>query len=86
MHIVHGPKGGTSVPKAVGHCVRMRTGTCRTRGTSLGAMTTGIWTGFVLFFLVLFVCVKPTGFFLFCFFTTSGTCLFFLLFLSKTTT
>ena len=49
MHIVHGPKGGTSVPKAVGHCVRMRTGTCRMRGTSLGAKTTGQLTGCFFF-------------------------------------
>ena len=34
-------KGGTSVPKAVGHCVRMRAQACQMRGTSLGAKTTG---------------------------------------------
>ena len=50
MHIVHGPKGGTSVPKAVGHCVRMRTLACRMRGTSLGAKTTRQWTGFFFSF------------------------------------
>ena len=49
MHIVHGPKGGTSVPKAVGHCVRVRARDCRMRGTSLGAKTTGQKTGFFLF-------------------------------------
>ena len=63
MHIVHGPKGGTSVPKAVGHCVRMRTRACRMRGTSLGAKTTGQmdWC----FFGVVVVIFSPPPFFFF---------------------
>ena len=52
MHIVHGPNGGTSVPKAVGHCVRMRT-------RPVGAKITVEW----IFLLVTFLFITVRLFF-----------------------
>ena len=63
MHIVHGPKGGTSVPKAVGHCVGMRAQACRMRGTSLGAKTTGDWFFVVVVIVCFFFLLLPFFFF-----------------------
>ena len=80
MHIVHGPKGGTSVPKAVGHCVRMRARACRMRGTSLGAKTTGKWTGFLFSFVLFCLCTYVSFFFFFFFFLCISIFFFFFFF------